>query len=54
MWTHEYASTDFTSVPDVIDADFRQHYDAQEQADIELAARTMYWLNEISNGTDAF
>ena len=54
VWTHEYASTDFTSVPDVIDADFRQQYSAQEQADIELAARTMYWLNEISNGTDAF
>ena len=53
-WVHEYASTDFTSVPDVIDADFRQQYDAQEQADIELAARTMYWMNETSNGTDAF
>ena len=25
-WVHEYASTDFTSVPDVIDANFRQQY----------------------------
>ncbi len=52
-WVHAYASTDFTSVPDVIDANFRQHYDAQEQSDIELVARTMYWMNETSNGMDA-
>ena len=52
-WVHAYASSDFTSVPEVIDADFRQHFDAQEQADIELVARLMYWMNETSNGMDA-
>ena len=53
-WVQAYARSDFTDVPDVIDANFRQHFSAQEQADIELAARTMYWLNETSNGVDAF
>ena len=31
----------------------RQHFSAQEQADIELVARTMYWMNEASNGVRA-
>ena len=53
-WAQAAARSDFTDVPDVIDANFRQQFSAQEQADIELAARTMYWLNETSNGVDAF
>ncbi len=53
-WAQAAARGDFTNVPDVIEANFRRRFSAQEQADIELAARTMYWLNETSNGVDAF
>ena len=53
-WAQAYARSDFTDVPDVIDANFRRRFSPQEQADIELAVRTMYWLNETSNGVDAF
>ena len=49
-WAQAYARSDFADVPDAIDANFRQHFSAQERADIELVARTMYWLNETSNG----
>jgi AhpD family alkylhydroperoxidase len=48
-WVQAYARSDLEAVPDAIDANFRQHFSAQEQADIQLVARTMYWLNEISN-----
>jgi AhpD family alkylhydroperoxidase len=48
-WVQAYARSDMGEVPDAIDANFRQHFSAQEQADIQLAARTMYWANEISN-----
>ena len=47
------ATTSETSRP-TWTANFRHHFDAQERADIELAARTMYWLNETSNSVDAF
>ncbi len=52
-WAQAYARSDLADVPVAVDASFRQHFSAQEQADIELAARTMYWLNETSNGVDA-
>jgi AhpD family alkylhydroperoxidase len=48
-WAQAYARSDLDEVPDAIDRNFRQHFGAQEQADIRLAARTMYWANEISN-----
>ena len=53
MWVQALARADFGPVPDTIDASFRQHYTAQEQSDIELTARLMYWMNETSNGVDA-
>lgn len=52
-WVQAYARSDFDEVPDAIDADFRRQFTAQEQADIQLMARTMYWMNEISNGVRA-
>ena len=52
-WAQAFARSDCADVPDPIEANFRQKFSAQEQADIELAARTMYWLNETSNGVDA-
>jgi AhpD family alkylhydroperoxidase len=48
-WVQEFARNDLEEVPDAIDRNFREHFSAQEQADIQLAARTMYWANEISN-----
>ena len=53
-WAQAYVRNDLGDVPAEVDANFRDHFDAQEQADIELAARTMYWLNETSNSVDAF
>ena len=53
VWAQAAARSDFTSVPDAIDADFRREFSAQEQSDIELIARLMYWMNETSNGVDA-
>ena len=53
-WAQAYARSDFAGVPAAIDANLRQHFSAQEQADIELAAREMYWLNETSNSVNAF
>ena len=52
-WAQAYARGDFGEVPDAIDAKFRQHFSPQEQADIELVVRTMYWMNETSNGVRA-
>ena len=52
-WAQAYARNDFGDVPADVKANFRHHFDAQERADIELAARTMYWLNETSNSVDA-
>ena len=52
VWAQAAARSDFTSVPDAIDADFRREFGAQEQSDIELIARLMYWMNETSNGVD--
>jgi AhpD family alkylhydroperoxidase len=52
-WVQAKARSDFEAVPEIIDANFRQHFTEQEQADIELVVRVMYWLNETSNAVDA-
>lgn len=52
-WAQEYARSEFGAVPDAIDANFRQHFNAQERADIELVTRMMYWMNETSNSVRA-
>ena len=48
-----YVRSDLGEVPAAVDANLRRHFDAQERSDIELAARTMYWLNQTSNSVDA-
>ena len=40
-------------MPAAIEANFRQTFSAQEQADIELVARTMNWMNRVSDTVDA-
>jgi AhpD family alkylhydroperoxidase len=52
-WAHALAASDFTDVPHAIDANFRAQFSPQEQADIEVVARTMTWMNQISNTVDA-
>jgi AhpD family alkylhydroperoxidase len=52
-WVHALAASDFTDVPEAIEANFRAQFSPQEQADIELVARTMTWMNQISNTVDA-
>ena len=52
-WAHAAASNGFSHVPEQIDADFRREYTPAEQSDIELVARTMTWMNEVSNTVDA-
>ena len=52
-WAQAYARNDLGDVPADVDANFRHHFDEQERADIELAARMMYWLNQTSNSVDA-
>jgi alkylhydroperoxidase family enzyme len=52
-WVHSAASRDFTNVPEPIEADFRAQFSPKEQADIELVARTMTWMNQVSNTVDA-
>jgi AhpD family alkylhydroperoxidase len=52
-WVHAAAASDFTDVPEAIEANFRSQFSPQEQADIELVARTMTWMNQISNTVDA-
>jgi AhpD family alkylhydroperoxidase len=52
-WVHAAASSDFTDVPEAIERNFRARFSPQEQADIELVARTMTWMNQISNTVDA-
>jgi AhpD family alkylhydroperoxidase len=52
-WVHAAAASDFTGVPDAIEANFRARFSPQEQADIELVARTMTWMNQVSNTVDA-
>lgn len=53
-WAQAYARSDLTEVPADVAATFMRSFSEQERADVELAARTMYWLNETSNGVDAF
>ena len=53
-WAQAYARNDLGEIPADVESNFRHHFDAQERADIELAARSMYWLNETSNTVDAF
>jgi len=52
-WVYAAAASDFTDVPDAIEANFRAQFSPQEQADIELVARTMTWMNQVSNTVDA-
>jgi AhpD family alkylhydroperoxidase len=52
-WVHAAAASDFTGVPAAIEANFRDRFGPQEQADIELIARTMTWMNQVSNTVDA-
>jgi AhpD family alkylhydroperoxidase len=52
-WAHAAARNDFNDVPESIEANFRREFTPAEQADIELVARTMTWMNEISNTVDA-
>jgi AhpD family alkylhydroperoxidase len=52
-WAQAYARSDLASAPAGIEARFRQQFSARERADIELACRTMHWLNETSNTVDA-
>ena len=52
-WAQAYARSDLAEVPDAVDVNFQEHFSAQEQADIQLVARTMYWMNEASNGVRA-
>jgi AhpD family alkylhydroperoxidase len=52
-WAQAAVRSDFAEVPDAIESNFKREFSAQEQADIELATRTMFWLNETSNGVDA-
>ncbi len=52
-WAHAAARNGFRHVPEAIDAEFRREFTPAEQADIELVARTMTWMNEVSNTVDA-
>jgi AhpD family alkylhydroperoxidase len=52
-WAQATAHSDFEAVPEIIDTNFRERFNAREQADIDLVIRVMYWCNEISNGVDA-
>lgn len=52
-WAHAAASSGFRHVPEPIDASFRREFTPAEQSDIELVARTMTWMNEVSNTVDA-
>jgi AhpD family alkylhydroperoxidase len=52
-WAQAKARSDFEAVSEIIDANFREQFSTQEQSDIDLVIRVMYWCNEISNGVDA-
>ena len=52
-WAHAAARNGFRHVPEAIDADFRREFTPAEQSDVELVARTMTWMNEVSNTVDA-
>ena len=52
-WAQAAARSDVADVPDDVEASFRRRFSAQEQADIELVARTMTWMNRNSNTVDA-
>jgi alkylhydroperoxidase family enzyme len=54
-WAQAAARSHFhlAEVPDVIETNFRRRFSPQEQADIELVARTMTWMNRTSNTVDA-
>lgn len=52
-WAQAAVRSDFTDVPDAIETDFRRRFNRQEQADVELAARAMTWMNTASNTVDA-
>jgi AhpD family alkylhydroperoxidase len=52
-WAQATARSDFEAVPEIIDRNFTEHFSPQEQSEIDLIVRVMYWCNEISNGVDA-
>ena len=52
-WAQAAARSDVADVPDDVEASFRRQFSAQEQADLELVARTMTWMNRDSNTVDA-
>ncbi len=52
-WAQAAAGSDFADVPELVGANFRQQFSPQEQADIELVAKTMAWMNRASNTVDA-
>ena len=52
-WAQAFAASDLVAAPAVVDANFREHFSAEEQRDIELVARTMTWMNRTSNTVDA-
>ncbi len=52
-WAQAATRSDFTSVPSIIEDNFRQSFGAQEQADITLVTRTMNWMNRVSDTVDA-
>lgn len=44
-WVQASPRSEFAHVTDAIEADFRRRFGIQEQADIELVARVMTWMN---------
>lgn len=52
-WSQAAARSDFAHVSDAIDANFHKWFTDQESADIEVTARTMCWMNRVSNTVDA-
>ena len=52
-WAQAATREDFAGVPAAIEANFRRSFSSQEQADIDLVARTMNWMNRVSDTVDA-
>ena len=52
-WARAAAPQRLHRRPRAVDANFRRQFSPQEQADIELVARTMTWMNRTSNTVDA-
>ena len=52
-WAQAYARSDLAEVPDAVDANFRSTSALRSRRTSQLVARTMYWMNEASNGVRA-